>query len=108
MSGFSEPLLHMYNKNGAFVREQLGAQAWARLGRGRRVVLVLGDSLGDATMADGLYEDGTVSLVKIGFLNQVEPAKVAALLPKYEAAFDAVILGDRSAEWLVELANRMR
>ena len=70
MSGFSEPLLHMYNKNGAFVREQLGAQAWARLGRGRRVVLVLGDSLGDATMADGRAFD---AVLKIGPRMETKP-----------------------------------
>ena len=51
--GFSQPLLHMFNKNGAFVRSQCGKEKWAHLVAGREVCLLLGDGLGDATMADG-------------------------------------------------------
>lgn len=108
VSGFSAPLLHMYNKNGAFIRDQLGEERWARLSTGRTVVLVLGDSLGDAVMADGLMERGAAAVVKVGFLNETDPARVAARLPAYEAAFDAVVLGDGSFEWVVELAAGMR
>ena len=98
--GFSEPLLHMFNKDGRFVLKQLGAERWRGLADGRRVCLLLGDGLGDATMADGL--DMPVVL-KIGFLNETEPERVAARLPAYEAAFDAVVLGDRDFEWVLEL-----
>ena len=40
---------------------------------------------------------------KIGFLNETEPSRVAERLPAFEAAFDAVILGDRSMDWVLEL-----
>ena len=97
--GFSEPLLHMFNKNGAFVEKQLGGR-WGKLSVGRRVCVVLGDGLGDATMADGL--DLPVVL-KIGFLNEREPERIAERLPAFEAAFDAVIIGDQSYDWVLAL-----
>ena len=94
--GFSEPLLHMFNKDGAFIQSQLG-ERWAQLSAGRQVCVLLGDGLGDATMADGL---GLPVVLKIGFLNEHDPERIAARLPAYEAAFDAVILGDRSFAWV--------
>ena len=51
VNGFSQPLLHMFNKDGAFVRSQLGEARWAALASGRSVCLLLGDGLGDASMA---------------------------------------------------------
>ena len=102
VNGFSQPLLHMFNKDGAFVRSQLGEARWAALASGRSVCLLLGDGLGDASMADGL---GLPNVVKIGLLNETDPERVAARLPQYEAAFDAVIMGDRSFEWLLNIAR---
>lgn len=102
VNGFSQPLLHMFNKDGAFVRSQLGEARWNALASGRSVCLLLGDGLGDASMADGL---GLPHVVKIGLLNESDPERVAARLPQYEAAFDAVILGDRSFEWLLSLVR---
>ena len=98
VSGFSEPLLHMFNKNGGFVRAQLGA-CWPMLSEGRRTILLLGDGVGDAEMADGL---DAAHVIKIGFLNERDEQRVAARLPSYEAAFDAVILGDRSFAWVLQ------
>ena len=66
-------------------------------------MLLLGDSLGDATMADGLDSSLGLTVVKIGFLNESEPSRIAARLPAYSAAFDAVILGDGSFDWLNEI-----
>jgi HAD superfamily hydrolase (TIGR01544 family) len=100
VAGFSEPLLHMFNKDGAFLRNQLGEERWAALAGGRTVGVVLGDGLGDATMADGL---GLAHIVRIGFLNETDPARVAALEPQYRQRFDAIILGDGSFEWLFDL-----
>jgi HAD superfamily hydrolase (TIGR01544 family) len=97
VSGFSQPLLHMFNKNGAFLREQIGAARWKSLTEGRTVALVLGDGLGDATMADGL---DLAHVLKVGFLNETDPDRIASMLPQYELKFDAVILGDGSFEWV--------
>ena len=102
VNGFSQPLLHMFNKNGTFIREQIGATRWKELSAGRSVCLLLGDGLGDASMADGL---GLTSVVKIGFLNETDPIRVAERLPQYEAAFDAVILHDRSFAFILSLLD---
>lgn len=99
--GFSQPLLHMFNKDGSFIRSQLGEERLAELRRGRRTIVLLGDGLGDAQMADGL--DADLAVVKIGLLNESDEARVAARLPQYEAAFDVVLLGDGSFEWVLQL-----
>ena len=38
-----------------------------------------------------------------GFLNETDPDRIAARLPAFEAAFDVVLLGDQSFEWLLRL-----
>ena len=78
--GFSQPLLHMFNKDGTFIRAQLGDE-WQRLSHGRSVVVVVGDGLGDATMAEGL---GFSHVVRVGYLNDTDPARVAERLPLYQ------------------------
>lgn len=50
-------------------------------------IILLGDSLGDTTMADGIAMQTKLS---IGFLND----NVDALLPKYLEAFDVVVVDD--------------
>ena len=75
---------------------------WSSVVGNRSTALLLGDSLGDATMADGLDMQ---CVCRIGFLNEVQPDRVAARLDKYRSAFDAVIVGDLSMEWVVESCN---
>lgn len=96
--GFSEPLLHMFNKDGCFIETQL-AERWPQLSKGRHTILLLGDGLGDAHMADGFERSHTI--LKVGFLNEQEDARVAARLAQYEEAFDAVILADQPFGWLL-------
>lgn len=94
--GFAEPLTHMFNKEGERILEQLGAR-WEKLAQGRDCALLLGDGLGDATMANGL---GLRSVASVGFLNEVSPAEQSKRLPKYTKAFDAVILADGPMDWI--------
>ena len=105
VNGFSQPLLHMFNKDGAFVKSQIGDSRWNALSTGRSVCLVLGDGLGDAAMADGL---GLTNVVKIGFLNETDPARVAARLPAFEDAFDIVLLGDQSFEYVLKMLRGLK
>lgn len=77
------PLIHMYNKNQSVVAKS----------QQRQNVLLLGDGLGDVTMADGADTE-PACILKIGFLNEHEDE----LLPQYEAQFDMVILGDQGME----------
>lgn len=78
---FSEPLLHMFNKTGAFLPESC-----KNLVTDRKYCLLLGDGLGDLTMADGL----DVQKLSVGFLNE----KIDERLPKYQEGFDYVVPGD--------------
>ena len=72
----------MYNKS------QRSAPGAGPLG----TALVVGDSLGDATMADGAPA-GPTACVKVGLLNAKEPT--AEAIAKYAAAFDVVILDSK-------------
>ena len=83
-------------------QEHIGREKWASLVGGRGTVLLLGDSLGDATMAD---EMGMSRVAKIGFLNESAADRVASRLVKYRRAFDAVILGDISMEWIRDVTG---
>jgi hypothetical protein len=63
LTGFSEPILHVFNKSAALIPRE-GPLADAL--RHRRNVIIVGDSTGDATMADGsAYE----TVLKLGLLN---------------------------------------
>ena len=59
----------------------------------RRNVLLLGDGLGDVTMADGAATEPEC-ILKVGFLNE----NIEGLLPQYEDKFDLVITGDATLE----------
>ncbi len=84
----------MFNKNEASVAQTKHYDAI----RDRRNVILLGDSLGDLRMADGLKHD--VSLT-IGFLNH----DVDAWLPKYLDAFDIVLTNDVAMDVIVDLLD---
>lgn len=53
ITGFKAPLLHMFNKVAATAEEV--SPDWMAIMRGRPNVLLVGDGLGDAAMADGLH-----------------------------------------------------
>eukprot|EP00962_Isochrysis_galbana_P042129 scaffold15670_cov112-Isochrysis_galbana.AAC.3 len=73
----------MFNKDGRTIMRQLGTE-WDRIASGRSVVLVLGDSLGDSSMADGLL--GLKTICKVGFLNEPPGDKQEALMNDYARA----------------------
>merc|ERR1712039_229830 len=77
-----EPLLHMFNKTAAFFGDDI-----KRLVKGCRVSLLLGDGVGDATMAEGL---GCRTTLKVGFLNE----KVDERFPEFDKVFDAIVTKD--------------
>lgn len=89
VSGFDGKLIHSLNKNASVL---LGTPFWqqCRMEK-RRNVLLLGDSLSDANMADGLdcRED---EIVRIGLLND----RVDEKLDVYLQHFDVVLTHDAS------------
>lgn len=77
LNGFSEPLLHMYNKTAARMTESDFA-----LVAGMGACLVVGDSLGDLTMADGLKAEKFT----VGLLNE----RIEDRLQSYKDGFHVV------------------
>ena len=63
IAGFENDMIHMFNKNESCIHS---SPYFDEL-RGRRNVLLMGDSLGDIKMTQGLPEPNTI--LKIGFLN---------------------------------------
>lgn len=91
LADWTEPLIHMFNKDDSHLRASPLLPELAR----RRHVLLVGDSLGDATMADGMPHD---VVVRVGLLND----NIDANLAKYTEAFDLVLTGDASLDYLVD------
>lgn len=84
LHSFSEPLIHMFNKN--------QSQVPVADQHGRPHALVLGDGLGDPAMLDGAARPPT-HILRIGFLNYADPENHIA---KYEKVYDIVLLGDQT------------
>ncbi|KAJ1553347.1 hypothetical protein HK405_008193 [Cladochytrium tenue] len=90
--GFHTPLIHVFNKNEA----NTSGSPYAETLRGRPNVILLGDSIGDLQMAEGLQHS---TLLTIGLLNH----DVDRLLPSYLEAFDIVILNDGPLDFPIQL-----
>mmetsp|Transcript_1976 Transcript_1976/g.7539 ORF Transcript_1976/g.7539 Transcript_1976/m.7539 type:complete len:88 (+) Transcript_1976:627-890(+) len=71
----------MYNKTASFMPE-----AERKLVEGKTCCLLIGDSTGDLTMADGLEADR----LRVGLLNE----KVEERLQQYQELFDFVSIND--------------
>lgn len=96
-SGWSEPLLHMYNKS----LQDAPAEIKAML-KGRDVGILSGDGTGDLTMAHGVE---TTDVLKFGFLNE----KVGARMGKYIGCegYDRVVLDDADFSMMLEVLRRI-
>ncbi|XP_037544676.1 cytosolic 5'-nucleotidase 3 [Nematolebias whitei] len=88
LRGFQGELIHVYNKREGAL---LNTGHFQEL-RTRPNVLLLGDSLGDLNMADGVQD--MQSILKIGFLND----KVEERKPSYLDSFDIVLIKDETLE----------
>lgn len=86
LKAFKGELIHIYNKReGAMLNTEHFQELVARPN-----VLLLGDSLGDLTMADGVQD--LENVLKIGFLND----KVEERKPSYLNSYDIVLLQDET------------
>ncbi|KAG7279116.1 hypothetical protein CRUP_004059 [Coryphaenoides rupestris] len=86
LRAFKGELIHIYNKReGALLNTEHFQKMVARPN-----VLLLGDSLGDLTMADGVQD--LENVLKIGFLND----KVEERMPSYLKSYDIVLLQDET------------
>ncbi|KAM6163573.1 7-methylguanosine phosphate-specific 5'-nucleotidase [Rhynchocyon petersi] len=88
LRGFKGQLIHTYNKNSS-VREN---SSYFQQFQNKTNVLLLGDSIGDLTMADGV--PGVENILKIGFLND----KVEERRERYMDSFDIVLEKDETLD----------
>ncbi|XP_016006319.2 7-methylguanosine phosphate-specific 5'-nucleotidase isoform X2 [Rousettus aegyptiacus] len=88
LQGFKGQLIHTYNKNST-VCENSG---YFQQLQGKTNILLLGDSMGDLTMADGVL--GVENILKIGFLND----KVEEQRERYMESYDIVLEKDESLD----------
>lgn len=80
---YTKPLIHSFNKNEVQVKHHV----YHKEIETRKNVILLGDTLGDLGMCDGLDHD---TIIKVGFLND----KVEENLEKFKQNFDVIILND--------------
>lgn len=96
--GFSSPSYHVFNKKAIYAKDISPFFKEKDLGH-RQNLLLLGDSLGDASMCEGLDIDDQTK-IKIGFLND----KVERL-PDYLQAYDVVLLGDTDFQFIRDVVD---
>lgn len=92
--GLKKPMIHMYNKSESSVHDpELEA---------RHNIVLLGDSLGDLHMADGVQKLNVV--LSIGFLNK----KIEENLPLYKEKFDVVLVDDQTMDFPLALLEAVK
>jgi 5'-nucleotidase len=93
----SKSFVHAFNKD----ESQLRGTPYERAIAGRGNVLVLGDSIADRHMVDGMRHDTVLS---VGFLNEKEEE----LLPAFSREYDAVITGDGPMDYALGVVKTVR
>ncbi|NXT28927.1 5NT3A nucleotidase, partial [Syrrhaptes paradoxus] len=88
LKGFKGELIHVYNKHDGALKN---TEYFKQLKDNSNIIL-LGDSQGDLSMADGVAN--VEHILKIGYLND----KVDELLEKYMDSYDIVLVKDETLE----------
>lgn len=83
VTGLRTSPIHMFNKRAP---SQEGLE-------GRKNIILIGDSLGDVRMADGIQDPNVI--LSIGFLNK----NVAGNLEEYKRRFDVVLVDDQTMDF---------
>lgn len=97
--GWTKPVFHVFNKKASAAYHSPFFKKFDLAHRGN--VLLIGDSMGDVAMSEGL-SCSSDSVIRIGFLND----KVERL-PDYLGVFDVVILGDPGFSFINETVKRI-
>lgn len=103
MKNSDDAVIHMYNKNEKSL-EKMADQDFVQSVAARRNIVLVGDSLGDCGMANGI--DNPEAVLKIGFLNHgIDSDADQVRLAKYLAAFDIVLVDDQTMSVLDIIAQ---
>lgn len=90
------PLIHIFNKQEYEIKNTLYAQEIT----GRKNVILLGDSIGDLGMTEGIDHD---TILRIGFLNE----DIEQNLKLYSENFDVLVLNDDGMEYVNEILTKI-
>ncbi|KAG0169151.1 5'-nucleotidase, cytosolic III [Apophysomyces sp. BC1015] len=93
---FADPLIHVFNKS----EFQLETTSYYKSIEHRKNVILVGDSLGDLQMSQGIRHD---LCLNVGFLNH----DIEALEARYAKAFDIVIVGDANMDPIVDILKQL-
>jgi len=94
-TGFKDEIIHSFNKTEALIE----GKPYAAAVKERRNAVLLGDTLGDIHMADGLRHD---TILRIGFLNEE-----MACLEAFKNAYDMVIVSDTGLQDVTDILKRV-
>jgi 5'-nucleotidase len=94
--GYKGEIIHVFNKN----EGQIKKSPYYEKIKERKNVILLGDSLGDSEMLEGLVHE---TIIKIGFLNEnIEKQK-----EKFLKEYDVLILNDGTMDYVSELLEKI-
>ncbi|CAH1159801.1 unnamed protein product [Phaedon cochleariae] len=96
--GFKNSIIHTYNKNEFAIK---GSDFYSKVAD-RDNVILMGDTLGDANMVEGM--EHLSSVLKIGFLYE----RSEEALPSYMDTFDIVLIDDQSMNIPMAIFNLIK
>jgi len=99
VTGIEGQMIHVYNKNESAIHDS----EYFQMLDGRGNVILLGDSIGDLQMANGVESSGNV--LKIGFLNNMATAEKR--LPSFLEGFDIVLVDDQTMNVPLEILQNV-
>ena len=97
VTGIQKPFIHVHNKKEYAIKDSPYCQEIIN----RKNVILLGDSLGDLGMTEGIEHD---TILRIGFLNNHQES----LLPTYLDNFDVVITGDGTFDYINNILTQLK
>ncbi|XP_033216860.1 7-methylguanosine phosphate-specific 5'-nucleotidase-like [Belonocnema kinseyi] len=100
LDGFNGKKIHVFNKN----ETSLDPEHLRRL-ESRKNILLMGDSLGDTTMTNGIQDIENV--FKIGFLYNKDNEIVRKSLDAYMDSFDVVLIDDQTMDLPLAILERI-
>src|SRR4030042_541684 len=93
---YTRPLVHVFNKNETLIR----STPYKKQTMSRKNFILIGDSLGDLTMVEGLKHE---CVIKIGFFNY----ELKELFEEYAGNFDVIIPINRDLNYVSNLIKEV-
>ena len=92
VKGYKSGVIHTFNKN----ESQIRGHSYYNQIKFRENVILLGDGLGDVSMAEGLEHE---TIIRVGFLNE----NIEKHIVCFSACYDVLILNDGSMDYVNDL-----